>query len=331
MLLKDKKILVTGAAGFIGYHLCRRLCTEGAEVLGADNLNDYYEVSLKQARLAELEGLPGFTFTRCDIAEESAVAGLFDGRRFDCVVSLAAQAGVRYSIDHPRDYLHSNLDGFFNILDACRQSGVGHLVYASSSSVYGNQQKTPFSTTDDVSRPISFYAASKKCNELMAHAYSHIYGLPTTGVRFFTVYGPFGRPDMAYFSFARRMIAGEPIKVFNHGDMLRDFTYVDDIVEGLCAMIASTPEPQAKVYNIGNNTPVKLGDFIDTVERSLSRALGREIRAEREYLPMQPGDVYQTWADIDDIARDFGFCPRTSIEDGLSRFAEWYVDYYKLK
>lgn len=328
--LKNKRILVTGAAGFIGYHLSRRLCEAGAVTVGTDNLNDYYEVSLKEARLAVLNDHDNFEFVRTDIADEAAVGKLFERGRFDCVVNLAAQAGVRHSISHPRDYIQSNLVGFFNILDACRLHETGHLIYASSSSVYGNQQKTPFSTSDDVSRPISLYAATKKSDELMAHSYTHIYGLPTTGVRFFTVYGPYGRPDMAYYSFARRMISGEPIKVFNHGDMLRDFTYVDDITEGLCAMIACRPEAKAKVYNIGNNTPVRLSDFIDTLERSLSDALGRRIAAQREYLPMQPGDVYQTLADIDDLQRDFGFCPGTSIEEGLAKFAEWYVKYYNL-
>lgn len=329
--LNNKKILITGAAGFIGYHLSRMLCEAGAEVTGADCLNAYYEVSLKESRLAELKKYPNFRFMHADISSQDDVESLFEGCRYDRVVNLAAQAGVRHSVECPREYADANLIGFFNILDASRRYGAGHLIYASSSSVYGNQEKTPFSITDNTARPISFYAATKKANELMAHSYTHIYGLPTTGVRFFTVYGPFGRPDMAYFNFTRKILAGEPIKVFNHGDMLRDFTYVEDIVRGLCAMLSAEPEAKAKLYNIGNNKPVKLGDFINTVERALSRALGREIRVEREYLPMQQGDVYQTWADIDDLQRDFGFSPDTTIEEGIERFVEWYVDYYKIK
>ena len=329
--LKNMKILVTGAAGFIGFHLSRMLCEAGAEVVGADKINDYYEVSLKEDRLAELEKYPNFSFVRADIASQDEVEALFERCRYDRVVNLAAQAGVRHSVEVPRDYADANLMGFFNILDASRRHKVAHLIYASSSSVYGNQQKTPFSVTDNTGYPISFYAATKKANELMAHSYTHIYGIPTTGVRFFTVYGPYGRPDMAYFNFTRTILDGEPIKVFNHGDMLRDFTYVDDIVRGLCAMIAAEPEAKAKIYNIGNNKPVKLGDFINTVERALSKKLGREINVEREYLPMQQGDVYQTWADIDDLQRDFGFSPDTTIEEGIERFIEWYVDYYNVK
>lgn len=324
----SKKVLITGAAGFIGFHLAKRLLLLGASVCGIDNLNDYYDVSLKEARLTILEKEPAFTFARGDLANEAAVTKLFEDFRPDIVVNLAAQAGVRYSIDNPRSYIQSNIVGFFNILEACRHYPVEHLLYASSSSVYGNQEKTPFATTDNVDHPISLYAATKKSDELMAYTYSHLYGIPATGLRFFTVYGPWGRPDMAYFKFTNKIVRGEPIQIYNHGDMLRDFTYVDDIVRGVENMLCNPPKANEfgdryKVYNIGNNRPEKLMDFIETLEK----AIGRE--AKKEYLPMQPGDVYQTYADVTDLIRDFDFKPSTPISEGLGRFAEWYKDYYK--
>lgn len=324
----SKKVLITGAAGFIGFHLAKRLLSLGASVCGIDNLNDYYDVSLKEARLAILEKEQAFTFVRGDLADEAAVTKLFEDFRPDIVVNLAAQAGVRYSIDNPRSYIQSNIVGFFNILEACRHYPVEHLLYASSSSVYGNQEKTPFATTDNVDHPISLYAATKKSDELMAYTYSHLYGIPATGLRFFTVYGPWGRPDMAYFKFTNKIVRGEPIQIYNHGDMLRDFTYVDDIVRGVENMLCNPPKANEfgdryKVYNIGNNKPEKLMDFIETLEK----AIGRE--AKKEYLPMQPGDVYQTYADVTDLIRDFDFKPSTPISEGLGRFAEWYKEYYK--
>lgn len=324
----SKKVLVTGAAGFIGFHLAKRLLSLGASGCGIDNLNDYYDVSLKEARLAILEKERVFTFVRGDLADEAAVTKLFEDFRPDIVVNLAAQAGVRYSIDNPRSYIQSNIVGFFNILEACRHYPVEHLLYASSSSVYGNQKKTPFATTDNVDHPISLYAATKKSDELMAYTYSHLYGIPATGLRFFTVYGPWGRPDMAYFKFTNKIVRGEPIQIYNHGDMLRDFTYVDDIVRGVENMLCNPPKANEfgdryKVYNIGNNKPEKLMDFIETLEK----AIGRE--AKKEYLPMQPGDVYQTYADVTDLIRDFDFKPSTPISEGLGRFAEWYKEYYK--
>lgn len=324
----SKKVLITGAAGFIGFHLAKRLLSLGAAVCGIDNLNDYYDVSLKEARLAILEKEQAFTFVRGDLADEAAVTKLFEDFRPDIVVNLAAQAGVRYSIDNPRSYIQSNIVGFCNILEACRHYPVEHLLYASSSSVYGNQEKTPFATTDNVDHPISLYAATKKSDELMAYTYSHLYGIPATGLRFFTVYGPWGRPDMAYFKFTNKIVRGEPIQIYNHGDMLRDFTYVDDIVRGVENMLCNPPKANEfgdryKVYNIGNNKPEKLMDFIETLEK----AIGRE--AKKEYLPMQPGDVYQTYADVTDLIRDFDFKPSTPISEGLGRFAEWYKEYYK--
>lgn len=323
----SKKVLITGAAGFIGFHLAKRLLSLGAAVCGIDNLNDYYDVSLKEARLAILEKEQAFTFVRGDLADEAAVTKLFEDFRPDIVVNLAAQAGVRYSIDNPRSYIQSNIVGFFNILEACRHYPVEHLLYASSSSVYGMQQKTPFSTTDNVDHPISLYAATKKSDELMAYTYSHLYGIPATGLRFFTVYGPFGRPDMAYFKFTNKIVRGEPIQIYNHGDMYRDFTYIDDIVHGVENMLCNPPKPNEmgdryKVYNIGNNKPEKLMDFIHTLEE----AIGQE--AKKEYLPMQPGDVYQTYADVSDLIRDFDFKPDTSIKEGLGQFAKWYKEYY---
>ena len=325
----SKKILVTGAAGFIGFHLSKKLLSQGVSVVGFDNLNDYYDVNLKYARLKELEPFGNFTFIKGNLADKAAVDKLFEEHNFDIVVNLAAQAGVRYSIDNPQAYIESNVVGFFNILEACRHNPVEHLLYASSSSVYGNQQKTPFSTDDDVSKPISLYAATKKSNELMAYTYSHLYSIPTTGLRFFTVYGPLGRPDMAYFSFTQKIMKGETIKIFNNGDMYRDFTYVDDIVKGIENMLCNPPEPdengdRATVYNIGNNSPEKLMYFIETLEKALDKT------AVKEFLPMQPGDVYQTYADVTPLIAKFGFKPSTSIEEGLGKFVEWYKDYYKI-
>ena len=324
-----KKILVTGAAGFIGFHLSRKLLGEGVEVVGFDNINDYYDVNLKYARLEILKCFQNFTFIKGDLADKSAIDKLFEENKFDIVVNLAAQAGVRYSIDNPQAYMESNVIGFFNILEACRHNPVEHLLYASSSSVYGNQQKTPFSTDDDVSKPISLYAATKKSNELMAYTYSHLYGIPSTGLRFFTVYGPFGRPDMAYFGFTDKIMKGETIKIFNNGDMYRDFTYIDDIVKGIENMLCNPPEPDengdmATVYNIGNNSPEKLMYFIETLEKALGKT------AVKEFLPMQPGDVYQTYADVTPLVEKFGFKPSTSIEDGLTKFVQWYKSYYNV-
>ena len=330
-----KKVMITGAAGFIGYHLARRLLKEGFSVFGVDNLNDYYDVRLKELRLSELEKYEKFKFEKLDISEKKEVERVFSENEPDIVVNLAAQAGVRYSIDNPDAYIASNIIGFYNILEACRHSGdnggnaVEHLLFASSSSVYGNQQKTPFSVTDPVDRPISLYAATKKSNELMAYTYSHLYGIPSTGLRFFTVYGPCGRPDMAYFSFSEKIMKGEPIKIFNQGDLYRDFTYVDDIVEGIVRMLNNPPLPNEegdryKVYNIGNNKPVKLMDFIETLENALGK------KALKEYYPMQPGDVYQTYADVDDLTADFDYRPSTEISEGLERFAQWYREWRKV-
>ena len=335
-----KTFLVTGAAGFIGFHLSRNLLEQGAAVTGFDNLNDYYDVSLKQARLAILRQYPRFSFTQGDLADAEAVNQLFAQCRPDIVVNLAAQAGVRYSITNPRAYIDSNVIGFFNILEAVRHSEslcgkpTQHLLYASSSSVYGNQTKTPFATSDPVNHPISLYAATKVSNELMAYTYSHLYRLPTTGLRFFTVYGPYGRPDMAYFSFTNKMIKGEPIQIFNHGDMKRDFTYVDDIVRGIMNMLCNPPATEesaapAAVYNIGNNAPVDLLYFIETLESCLLREGVITRPVNKEFLPMQPGDVYQTYADVNDLIKDFAFKPDTSIETGLQRFAKWYKAYYQ--
>lgn len=324
----EKKVLVTGAAGFIGFHLSKRLLGLGATVIGFDNVNDYYDVRLKESRLEILRQYPAFTFIKGDLADEAAVTALFEKYQPDIVVNLAAQAGVRYSIDHPRSYIDSNIIGFFNILEACRHHEVEHLLFASSSSVYGNQQKTPFSTTDNVDHPISLYAATKKSDELMAYTYSHLYGIPATGLRFFTVYGPFGRPDMAYFKFTNKIRRGEAIQIYNNGDMYRDFTYVDDIVTGIEHMLCNPPKANAlgdryKVYNIGNNKPEQLMHFIEVLEQAIGKT------AKKEFLPMQPGDVYQTYADVSELERDFDFKPSTTIEEGLGKFAEWYKDYYK--
>ncbi len=322
-----KTYLITGGAGFIGFFLSKALLERGARVIGFDNMNDYYEVSLKEDRLAVLKRLAGYTFVRGDLADKEAVFSLFAQYRPEIVVNLGAQAGVRYSIENPDAYMQSNMMGFFHILEACRAYPVEHLVYASSSSVYGANDKIPFSTGDQVDHPVSLYAATKKSNELMAHAYSKLYKIPVTGLRFFTVYGPFGRPDMAYFKFARKIMAGEPIQIYNKGDMYRDFTYIDDIVTGVENLLCNPPAFNAegvayRIYNIGNNKPEKLMDYIAVLEK----CLGKE--AKKEYLPMQPGDVPRTYADVTELMEDFGFKPDTSIEEGLSRFAEWFKEYY---
>ena len=324
----DKQYLITGAAGFIGFHLSKRLLELGANVVGYDNINDYYDTRLKYARLEILEKSENFTFIKGDLADKEKIEKVFIDYKPQIVVNLAAQAGVRYSIDNPDAYISSNVIGFYNILECCRHHMVEHLLYASSSSVYGNQQKTPFSTDDNVDHPISLYAATKKTNELMAFTYSHLYKIPSTGLRFFTVYGPYGRPDMAYFGFTNKIMNGETIKVFNNGDMYRDFTYVDDIVKGIENMLSNPPEKdengvQYKVYNIGNNNPEKLMYFIETLEKCIGKT------ANKEYLPMQPGDVYQTYADVTDLISDFDFKPSTTIEEGLKKFADWYFEFYK--
>lgn len=324
----EQKILITGGAGFIGFHLSRKLLEEGCSIIGFDNLNEYYDVQLKYDRLEILKEFEKFHFVKGDLADKEALCALFEQERPDVVVNLGAQAGVRYSIENPDAYMQSNMIGFFNILECCRHYPVKHLVYASSSSVYGANKKVPFSTEDKVDNPVSLYAATKKSNELMAHCYSKLYGIPTTGLRFFTVYGPYGRPDMAYFSFTQKIIAGEPIKIFNNGDMYRDFTYVDDIVKGIENMLNNPPKEDEngvryKIYNIGNNQPEKLMHFVETLEK----CLGKE--AKKEFYPMQPGDVYQTYADVTDLIADFDFKPSTSIEEGLEKFVAWYKSYYK--
>ncbi|MEZ6023922.1 MAG: NAD-dependent epimerase [Hyphomonadaceae bacterium] len=331
-------ILVTGAAGFIGYHLAERLLNEGRAVIGIDNLNGYYDVTLKQARLERLRGRNGFSFEQLDLADGEGMKALFAKHRFELVFNLAAQAGVRYSLVNPQAYVRSNLEGFVNVLEGCRHYGVKHLVYASSSSVYGAVTKMPFSVHQNVDHPLSMYAASKKANELMAHSYSHLYRLPTTGLRFFTVYGPWGRPDMAMFLFARAILAGEAIDVFNHGNMERDFTYVDDIVESVVRVgdniaapnagwSSDTPDPATssapyRLYNIGNHSPVKLMRLIEIIEDALG------MKAKKNFLAMQPGDVPATFADVADLARDVDFSPRTPIETGVQRFVDWYRSYY---
>ncbi len=333
--ISNNKILVTGAAGFIGESLSNRLLDMGCMVVGIDNINDYYDVNLKYARLELLKPYSNFTFYKIDITDKDAVDKLFAKNKFDIVVNLAAQAGVRYSITNPEAYINSNIIGFFNILEACRYNTVKHLVYASSSSVYGTNKKVPYSTDDKVDNPVSLYAATKKSNELMAHAYSKLYKIPTTGLRFFTVYGPMGRPDMAYFSFTNKLIKGEKIQIFNYGDMKRDFTYIDDIVTGVVNVLGKAPAETDdgvlyKVYNIGNNKPENLLYFVETLEKCLLREGIIDHPAEKELLPMQPGDVYQTYADVDDLIRDFGFKPSTTLKEGLSKFAKWYKKYYKL-
>jgi len=333
------RILVTGAAGFIGFHLVQRLLRHGHQVIGFDNLNDYYDVTLKNDRLAILEGMAGFSFVRGALEDRPGIEALFQGGRFDYVINLAAQAGVRYSLQNPHAYVDSNICGFLNILEGCRRTSVKHLVYASSSSVYGANAAVPFSEHHPVDHPVSLYAATKKANELMAHTYAHLFALPVTGLRFFTVYGPWGRPDMAYFSFTKAILEGRPIDVFNHGRMKRDFTYIDDVIEGIVRVVDYIPCPDPfwnperpdpatssapyRVYNIGNNQPVELGRFIEVLEECLGKI------AEKKFLPMQPGDVPLTYADVTDLADAVGFSPGTSIEDGIARFVDWYREYYR--
>jgi UDP-glucuronate 4-epimerase len=328
------KILVTGAAGFIGSHLVKRLLERGDEVVGLDNLNDYYDVNLKKARLSQLETYQNFRFFKLDLANREGMAELFAREKFQRVVNLAAQAGVRYSIENPYAYVDSNLVGFANILEGCRHHGVEHLVFASSSSVYGLNTKMPFSVHHNVDHPISLYAATKKANELMAHTYAHLYGIPTTGLRFFTVYGPWGRPDMALFKFTKAILDNKPIDVYNYGKMRRDFTYIDDIIEGVVRVLDRLPKPNTdwsgefpdpgsspagyRLYNIGNNNPVELMRFIETLEKTLGKP------AKKNLLPMQAGDVQATYADVADLEREVGFKPQTSIEEGIGRFVEWY-------
>ena len=330
-------VLVTGAAGFIGFHVAQKLLARGDQVVGLDNLNDYYDVNLKLARLAQIENLPGFTFAKMDLQDRPAMEALFNEHQFDAVINLAAQAGVRYSLENPHAYVDSNIVGFTNILECCRHHKTGHLVYASSSSVYGMNSAMPFSIHDNVDHPISLYAASKKANELMAHTYSHLFGLPTTGLRFFTVYGPWGRPDMALFLFTKAILAGEPIKVFNNGQMQRDFTYIDDIVEGVVRVMdktatpnpewsGATPEPGTtsapyRLFNIGNNNPVMLTEFIAAIEKALGKT------AERELLPMQPGDVAATYANIEDLIEAVDYRPQTPVQVGIDNFVAWYMQH----
>ena len=332
------KVLITGAAGFIGSALALRLLDDGEAVIGVDNLNDYYDVALKRARLARHADHPAFTDVRVDIADRDGMAQIFAEHKPDCVINLAAQAGVRYSLENPYAYIDTNLVGFGNILEGCRHNGVKHLVYASSSSVYGANTRMPFSVHDNVDHPLSLYAASKKANELMAHTYSHLYRLPTTGLRFFTVYGPWGRPDMALFKFTRAILAGEPIDVFNYGKHRRDFTYIDDIVEGVVRVVrrlptangswsGDRPDPGSslapwRIYNIGNHRPVELMRYIEVLEACLGK------KAEMNMLPLQPGDVPDTYADLEDLKDDIGYEPQTSVEEGISRFVAWYRDYH---
>ena len=326
-------VLVTGAAGFIGFHLSELLLKEGISVVGFDNLNDYYDTSLKQSRLDILQKHSEFSFIKGDLADDKAVTGLFIRFKPKIVVHLAAQAGVRYSIENPRTYVESNITGFLNILEACRHHSTEHLLYASSSSVYGNRKETPFTVGDDVNTPVSLYAATKMSNELMAHTYSHIFGIPATGLRFFTVYGPYGRPDMAYFKFTEKILKGETIQVYNNGDLYRDFTYIDDIIKAIRQMLTRPPaigatigtDAQYKVYNIGGGQPEHLLRFIETLESAIGKV------AVKEFLPMQPGDVYKTFADTADLERDFGAVPKVRIDEGLSYFANWYKEYYDVR
>jgi len=335
------KYLVTGAAGFIGFHVIEKLCLQGHEVVGIDNLNDYYDVSLKTARLNALAPLSQFKFIELDLANRQAIADLFATEQFDKVIHLAAQAGVRYSIDNPMAYADSNLIGHLTILEGCRHNNIKHLVYASSSSVYGLNSKTPFATSDSVDHPISLYAATKKSNELMSHTYSHLYNIPTTGLRFFTVYGPWGRPDMALFKFTKAIIDDNEIDIYNNGDMRRDFTYIDDIVEGILRIkdiiptvnsdwqvesgSAANSSAPYKIFNIGNGNPVKLMDFIESLESSLGKV------AKKNFMPMQPGDVYQTYADVDDLFKVTGYRPSVSVQQGVDNFVNWYRNFYKIK
>ena len=338
--MSDQTILVTGAAGFIGFHVARRLLVEGRNVVGLDNLNSYYDPALKEARLNVLREDSRFSFVHLDLSDRAAIKSLFAQYRFPIVIHLAAQAGVRYSLEHPHAYVDANLDGFINVLEGCRHTGCRHLLFASSSSVYGANTKLPFSVQDNVDHPISLYAASKKANELMAHAYSHLYDIPATGLRFFTVYGPWGRPDMAMFLFAKAIVEGTPIKLFNHGNMRRDFTYIDDVGEAVVRLVdrpaqgnpnwsGQKPDPATsaapwKIYNIGSNSPEELMHVVSLLETEFGRT------AVKEMVPMQPGDVPATYADIEDLTREVGFRPATKIEEGIARFAKWYRDYHNL-
>jgi UDP-glucuronate 4-epimerase len=333
------KVLVTGAAGFIGFHTSRLLLARGDEVVGLDNLNDYYDVSLKEARLAQLKQSPNFRFVKMDLADRDGMPALFEREQFQKVINLAAQAGVRYSIQNPLAYIDSNVVGFTNILEGCRHTGVEHLVYASTSSVYGANTKMPFSVHQNVDHPLSFYGATKKANELMAHTYAHLYDLPVTGLRFFTVYGPWGRPDMALFLFTRNILAGKPIDVFNHGNHRRDFTYIEDIAQGVVRALDKTAQPNRdwnsddpdpgtsnvpyRLYNIGNNQPIELMRYIECIENSLGK------KAQKNLLPLQAGDVPDTYADVDSLVRDVGYRPATPVETGVENFVRWYLDYYK--
>lgn len=340
MKIKYKSVLVTGAAGFIGFHLSRRLLEDKFHVIGIDNMNPYYDITLKESRLNLLHEYKDFTFFNDDISNQKRMKDIFENTPVDVVVNLAAQAGVRYSIENPNAYVESNLVGFMNILESCRYSNIKHLVFASSSSVYGANTKMPFSVHHNVDHPVSLYAATKKANELMAHTYSHLYDLPCTGLRFFTVYGPWGRPDMALFLFTKAIIEGKPINVFNHGKMQRDFTYIDDIIEGVMRILGNVPEPNPawngktpdpgtsykkyRIYNIGNNNPVELIKFIEVIENAIGK------KAKKEYMDLQAGDVVATYADIDDLKKDIGFEPSTPIETGIEKFIEWYKNYYKI-
>jgi UDP-glucuronate 4-epimerase len=340
MTLKYKTALVTGAAGFIGFHLSKRLLKDGIKVIGVDNLNDYYDVSLKTDRLNLLQDFKEFSFFKIDLSDRLSLEKIVKNNHIEVVVNLAAQAGVRYSLENPNAYVNSNIVGFLNILECCRHSNVKHLVFASSSSVYGANTKMPFSVHDNVDHPVSLYAASKKSNELMAHTYSHLFNLPCTGLRFFTVYGPWGRPDMALFLFTEAIIKGKPIKIFNHGKMQRDFTYIDDIIEGIVRVMEKLPQPDPswsgknsdpgssytnyKIYNIGNNQPVELMTFVKAIENALGQS------AVKEFFDLQPGDVPATFADVDDLIKDVGFKPKTDINIGIEKFIDWYKTYYKV-
>jgi UDP-glucuronate 4-epimerase len=339
--MSDRAILVTGAAGFIGFHVSQRLLLDGRAVVGLDSVNNYYDPKLKEARLDILKRYPNFSFVKLDLKDRTEIKALFEQYHFQVVIHLAAQAGVRYSLENPYAYIDSNVDGFINVLEGCRHNDCRHLLFASSSSVYGANTKLPFSVQDNVDHPISLYAASKKANELMAHSYSHLYGIPVTGLRFFTVYGPWGRPDMAMFIFAKAIVERSSIKLFNHGNMRRDFTYIDDVSEAIVRLIGhppkgnlnwsgDKPDPASsaapwKIYNIGNNNPEELLDVVRLLEREFGSSTGKEM------LPMQPGDVPATYADIEDLAHDIGFRPSTKIEDGIARFAKWYRDYHNLR
>lgn len=335
------KVLITGAAGFIGFHLSEKLLNYDHEVIGVDNLNDYYEVSLKRSRLSKLSSWRDFKFFQIDLKDSTKVESIFHENEIDVVINLAAQAGVRYSLENPHAYIDSNIVGFMNMLEACRHHDVKHLIYASSSSVYGANTSLPFSTNDNVDHPLSLYAATKKANELMAHTYSSLYNLPTTGLRFFTVYGPWGRPDMALFKFTKNILEGRPIDVYNNGNMMRDFTFVDDIVESIARLVSKPAQPNPawsgdnpspgtsygpyQIYNIGNNSPINLMDFITAIEERLG------IKAKKNYMPLQAGDVPETYANVDDLYRDIHFKPQTSITDGVGKFIDWYLEYYKIK